>query len=84
MDEIATTTSPKAETAIASADAAGDDAPEVKPAVLRMTPDDPDGDGDEPNNGDAARKPDAKGEGGSKGSASSPGRSKATLSPARP
>jgi membrane-bound lytic murein transglycosylase D len=67
--------SEKPETAVASTDAGGDDAPEVKPAVLRMTPDEAEGD-----EGDSAPK--AGGEGSKE--PGSTGRSKATLAPARP
>jgi membrane-bound lytic murein transglycosylase D len=71
--------SERPETAVASADAGGDDAPEVKPAVLRMTPDEAEDDGDE-GGGDGAAKaaPERSKEPGSTG------RSKATLAPARP
>ncbi|HLM72485.1 MAG TPA: hypothetical protein VK459_07335, partial [Polyangiaceae bacterium] len=67
----------KPETAVASADAGGDDAPEVKPAVLRMTPDEAEGD-----EGDSAPKAAPRGEASKEPGGA--GRSKATLAPARP
>ena len=72
----------KPETAVASADAGGDDAPEVKPAVHRMTPDEAEVAGDE-GNAEGAAKAAPEGEGAKK-EPGSEGRSKATLSPARP
>jgi len=77
--------SEKPETAVASADTAGDDAPEVKRAVLRMTPDEAEGDGDEGSGEGAAKAPpEGDGEGAGSKESGSPGRAKATLSSARP
>jgi membrane-bound lytic murein transglycosylase D len=75
--------SEKAGTAVAAADAGSDDAPEVKPAMIRMTPDEAEGDDE-----NAAGSPKAAPEGAKEGEGSkepgSSGRSKATISQARP